>query len=75
MVMGGQRHPQAAFRPGKSPGNHCASTLDECGEEKFLDPTGIKPRAVQSLTSRFGPSTVLFCPEMVLHYDRAPLIN
>jgi hypothetical protein len=73
MGRGGQRHPQADFHSGKSPGNHRAgshvgptSTLDGCGEKKFLDPAGVKPRTVQPLTSRCGPSTVLFCPEMVL---------
>jgi hypothetical protein len=73
----GQRHTQVAFHSGKSLSNHRAgshvgptSTLDGCGEEKFLDPTGVKLRTVQLRTSRFGPSTILFCPEMVL-----PLIN
>jgi len=77
--MGGQRHPQAAFHPGKSPGNHWTgsqvgptSTLEGCGEEKFLDPTGVKPRTVQPITSRFGPSTALFCPEMVLPLRPCP---
>jgi hypothetical protein len=80
--MGGQRHPQAAFHPGKGLGNHWAGsqvgptfTLDGCGEEKFLDPAGVKPRTVQPLTSILGQVLYSFVLKWNCHYDLAPLIN
>jgi hypothetical protein len=61
MGMGGQRHPQVAFHPGKNPGNKLGRKAGgphihsrRMWRRNFLTPAGVKPRTVQPLTSGFG---------------------